>query len=309
VWVVLHFGWELPRICVDLCGAPGRVEMIVIVGDAFGLPPPLLRLCNCIDHMIFRSIRAQMVDLLQPPIAFGASGRALRRLSGVCGLLFAVLRFRAFFEPLGLAEAAVLDETALRRFLARGGGAPELPLRSLRDADSKSSSGRRSPTAGRRPLPRLRDGRARGPRRRIRGHRPGRAYVAPETAPGSPTGSRHRAHLRLPRGRHRRHPPPRRGPLRAWNPLRWVGPPLRALAPADAAAAASRQSRAGARLPSRPPAASPLASFLRTEAAAFNRAAAAVSADLSHAIAGQAPRVRARVPAGQVPRPWREALA
>jgi hypothetical protein len=40
--------------------------MIVILGDAFGLPPPLLRLCNCVDYRAFQSIIAQMVDLVQP---------------------------------------------------------------------------------------------------------------------------------------------------------------------------------------------------------------------------------------------------
>jgi hypothetical protein len=85
--------------------------------------------------------------------------------------------------------------------------------------------------------------------------------------------------------------------MRAWDLLRWVGRPLHALAPADAeATASSRQSRASAHSGSRPPVASPLASFLGAESAAFNRAAAAVSGDLARAIAGQAPR--ARVPAG-----------
>jgi hypothetical protein len=94
----------------------------------------------------------------------------------VCGLLFAVLRFRAFFEPLGLAEAAVLDE----RHCGSSSRAGEGRLSSCSAyfaRPSTSSSGRPSPTVGPRPLPRLRHGRARGPRRRIRGHRPGRARV------------------------------------------------------------------------------------------------------------------------------------
>lgn len=123
-WVIIQYHLAMPMIGAFLDDmskliekAPSGFRLVIICHSTSSLPNSLLKRCKLIEYESFPSIRTQMLELYQHYSLLLTSSKyctQLRQYLYAEALMFSVIRYRMFIQPIGFFYDIPIDESMFK---------------------------------------------------------------------------------------------------------------------------------------------------------------------------------------------------
>ena len=123
-WVVIHYNIAVPMIGAflndmlkNLKEAPSEFRLVIICHTTNCLPSSFLKKCKRFEYESFPSIRLQMLEIYQHYKQLLTSSRydaTLKKVLYSEALLFSIVRYRMFIDPIGIFYQIPLDEALFK---------------------------------------------------------------------------------------------------------------------------------------------------------------------------------------------------